>query len=277
MALFGRKEPENEVVDDVNDSPDGEGDETPEEKPAFVTVDQMQAMIEAQGKQMQETLQTLLTPTAAPVAAQEPQFVAEVNDDDILAALEEGDNKKVLQLQKQQRLRDKQIAEYQMNQLRTEGSQWIGNVNQKLAEEKLPDYGKYKKEIDGVLATFPMHLRADEGIIEFVYNAARGKHMDEEVETRAKQLLEAQKRQANGEPDSGDPSPGARRRAGNNQRYEEDEPYFSRDVDDTIRAAGRSHDEQARKLGYDSWDEYVAMAKEYDEKPIHKWATGSRR
>lgn len=275
MALFGnRKEPEQNVADDANDAADeNEDQQEGQAQPAYVTVDQMQAMIEAQGKQMQETLATLLAPATAPATMPEPEFEAEVSDDEMFAALEEGDNKKILQLQQRQRKRDRQIAEHQMNQLRQEGSQWIGNVNLKLAEEKFPDYGKYKKEIDGVLATFPANLRADDGIIEFVYNSVRGKHMDEELETRKKQWEEAQKRQANLEP-TGDPSPGTRRQG---QRYEEDEPYFSSDVDEALRFAGRSRDEQARRLGYTNWAEYEAMAREYDEKPMHRWTTGGNR
>lgn len=264
MPLFKRNQMQTQPEDVVENENDGQDEGEPEEeKPQFATIDQMQALIEAQGQQMQNTLTTLLEPKQVPAAEPEPEFLPEVNDEDIAQAMEDGEFKKAAKLQRQQRERDRQIHNYELNKLQQQGATWVSNVTQKMAQEKLPNYGKYKDEIDAVLVTFPVHLRANEEIIQFVYNSVRGKHIDEEFEQRQKDEEEAKRRQANLDANPGKPT-GNRRQAASGRSYEEDEPYFSREVDDTLRVAGRSNDEQARVMGYASWAEYEKMAKQYD-------------
>jgi hypothetical protein len=275
MQLFGKRA--TAPVEDVEENEIEETEETEEttQPPQYATVADMQAMIEAQGLQMQNTLQTLLTPREAPQVAAAPEFVPEVSEDDMLQALEEGDHRKVLKLQAQQRRRDQQVSEYELNRLRQEGSQWIGNVNERIVREKLPSYDKYEKEIQGVLKQFPANVRGNADVIQFVYNSVRGSHMDEELAERVEQEIKARKRAANLD-QTGDPSPN--RGAGSGRRYQtEDEPYFSRTAMDALRAVGRSQDEQAKKLGYESWEAYEKSAQEYAEKYEnnhgHRWAT----
>ena len=282
MALFGRNRmaPNEDVVEnvDVEDNED-EGQEE-EEKPQYATIADMQAMIEAQGQQMQNTLTTLLQPKEAAPASTgpaAPELIPEVSDEEIMQAMEDGEHAKVLKLQKQQRARDKQIAQYEMDQLRHQGAQWVSGVTQKMAQEKLPNYAKYKKEIDSVLLTFPAHLRADEEVVQFVYNSVRGKHIEEEIEQRMKEDAEAKKRQANLDANPGTPT-GGRRATG--RTVEDEDSYFSDVAHERLRRTGRSADEQARKWGYKNWAEYEAMAKKYDEEYYetenhgHKWLKG---
>ena len=62
-----RKTPHDERREkgDKEQHNDEDGEQQEEEKPQYATIADMQAMIEAQGKQMQDTLTTLLTPSAS--------------------------------------------------------------------------------------------------------------------------------------------------------------------------------------------------------------------
>lgn len=271
MAFFGhRKAPIEDVEDAVEEESGAEEEEQETQAPQYATIEQMQTLIEAQGKQMQATLTQLLTPQQeAAVEDDEPELPAEISDEEILEAMEEGDNKKALRLQRQQRERDKLISQREIRQLRKESASGLSNVQKALTTKELAEYGKYQKEIDNILATFPTATRGTPEVIKFVYDSVRGRHIDEEIDERANQLIEQRKRQANLDPTD---EPSGRRSMVRGQG-EDDDNIVSANADQVLRQYGRSYDQVAQGLGYENWADYVKSAKAYDKKPVHRWTT----
>lgn len=268
MSIFRNKSRHEE--DAVEDVAEDAAEETIDETPAtqYVTNEQLQTMLEGQAAQMRETLQTLLTPQAVPEPEPELQLPAEVSDDEIAQAFEEGEYKKAAKLQRQQRERDRLIHQHEMNQLRTESTTKISELVQHNATSELPYYKQFSKEIDTVLKTFPANVRGSKEVIKFVHDSVVGNNLDAVVDAKIAARDEAAKRQANLDPTD---EPTGRR--GMVARGEEDEELFTNQSTMALRSVGRSKEEFAKGMGYKDWDDYVRTAKKYEEADAHRWTT----
>lgn len=265
MALWDRfsrtqVQTDDDTQTESDDSP--VATETPAEPPKYVTTDEMQRMI---NESMQGIVQRMQQPQT-PLTPQAPAFTLppEISEEDIAAALEDGDYKKALKLQRQQRERDRLQFQHDLNQLRTEGASAIGDLAEQVTLEKNPDYKKYKREVDEYLARFPVNVQKDPGVRDAVLNMVRGRHMDEIVAER----IEQEKRKATLKDEPQDPRSGTsqRRQVGKGQ---EASPFRDEDFE-ALRFQNMSNDEFARKLGYDNWAAYLKMQAAYEKKPTHR-------
>ena len=239
-----------------------EGQEEAEPQPEYVTADQMQSMInEAVGgimQNLQGLVQPGVQPAGQPVQPKAVELPPEVSDDDIAAAYEEGDFKRAMKLQKQQRERDRVAHQQELNQLRMDGAAAIGQIGEEVLVSKLPDYAKYKKEIDEYLLQFPAESRQDPGVRREVYFLIRGKHADDIANERVEEWKRQQNLQSGTEPGSTTGRETTTKKATKSAVAAQ---FHEVDLE-ALRTVGRSSDEFARRLGYESMEDYAAKAAE---------------
>jgi hypothetical protein len=266
MPLWGKRAAQSNE-ESVASGEEEEGVLAPEpdpktDAPKYVTADEMQAMLDRTVQAMQQQFQRSAQ-TIQPQHAQEPDFGAEVSDEQIEEAFQEGDVKKAVRLQRQQRERDKKIHQYEMQRLRNDGAQAIGEIGETILTSQLSDYQKYRAEIDTVLESFPVNVRRDANVRRAVYDMVRGRHIDDIINERLEQASRQRKTK--------EPEPGKSGRSQNAPGQQAEVPYFTETDLLVLRDIGKSPDEFARARGYKDMKDYERVAREQDARPVHKW------
>jgi len=117
----------------------------------------------------------------APIHTAAPTLVAPPSPDDIAEATIAGDKAKLSQLLRQQAAYDAQERQRGLQTLSATGGQAIGALARQAASA-LPYYGRFKKDIDGMVADY---LKANPGTIatidmyERAHDIVKGQHTDE--------------------------------------------------------------------------------------------------
>ena len=235
-----------------------EVDHTP--PPQYATVDQMQQMVSSVMNQMQENFVNLTNGNNQRREEPQQQYQQQIHEptlEEINEALEEGDNKKFLQLQAQRDMVREQRYQNQLYQLQQAGQREFDTINSQLLETSMPEYKKYQADVDKHVkelglskaqATNPM-------IAKLLLNAVRGEKLDEIYAERA----EAAKRQAN---DAATGHPTGNR---NNPMHTEPKQVFSDNAEAAIRFLGHDKETFAKKRGYADWAAYESNAADYQE------------
>jgi hypothetical protein len=272
MGLFSKGvKPKEETYIQTPEEPEVE---TPTEEPEALSPDKVQAMInEALVQQMQTLGQYVQQPgqsqTEQPTTPQ-VQLPDEVPDEAIFEAAEDGDFKKMLALQKQQRERQNAIHQAELQQLRSEGLSEINKIGGRIVQEKLPDYAKYKDEIDDVLRQVAPEQRGNMEFVEHAYNMVRGRHVEDIVAEKVEEEL--RKRNLASTPDLGTET--GRTVKGGNKLPTTEEQYGIEAVS-ALEQIGKDEAALAKQLGYKSLEEYRAMDEVYrgpnSTKKMHKW------
>lgn len=275
MGIFNWSAPKAAV-------PEEEAPETPEEekpKEDELTLEKVQASFDEKLSKLTETIQGVVSaskPIPADTQSQAaPKFEMppEVPDEDIEAAMESGDYKTAMKLQRQQRDRDKLELKVQQAQLETNGMNYIGALTRSQMRGSLKNFKAYEKEIDTVLATFDPSIRSNPEVLRGVYDMVRGRHVEDETAA----AIEESKRQMNLDPapEVGNQTQrgpkGAAKKPKTPKTVEE---AFGAEAAAALNSMGRDPDEVAKKLGYDNFAHYAAAADDLNEhwtERMHKW------
>lgn len=227
-----------------------------EPTPQYATVEQMQTMVQSVTAQMQENFVNLVNGTQnREVPQQQYQQIHEPSLDEINEALEEGDNKKFLQLQAQRELVREQRYQQQLQQLQQAGQREFDGINAQLLETSLPEYKKYQSEVDKHVKELGLtKTQASNPVVaRLLLNAVKGEKLDEIYAERQ----EAAKRQAN---DAATGHPTGNR---SNPMHAEPKQIFSENAEAAIRFLGHDKETFAKKRGYTDWAAYENNAADY--------------
>lgn len=256
-------------------SEDGEASETPEiqQQPQFVSAEMMDQMLTRQqeqfAKQQQELLNNLYSQSQQRDAmrAYEASQIQPPDPERMARALEEGETAEYIKMQNQQMHYLQQQYEQRLQQLEGLGARRFQEVNARLIEQAVPTYSKYKPEVDKLMDELQLdnEYRTNPQIVSILSDAVRGRNIDKEFE----ELTQQRRRQAAQRP-TGDPTNSRR-----NMAAADADPVFSPAATEALRAAGRSLEQHARRLGYESAEAYERHVREYNERrhelDIPKW------
>ncbi len=251
------------------------------ETPKYVTPEELNAALDRATQQMVSTVQGLAAPRPAPAPQQPPiqqfneQQIADITEDELNEAFTEGNLVKYDKLQKQRIAKERQDYRRDIHQLKQEGMQAIAGLTQQMSAPKRAGLEKYQGEIDAILGTFPVETRANQQVLEFVYNSVRGNHFRELVDAEA----EVAKRAANTKPTQGSGDAATDRTtamAAKSVSWNEslDKRMAGRNAtpaDQALATTGKDPDQFARQLGYKNMEDYLAKTAEYETKKTHKW------
>ena len=248
-----------------------------EPTPQYVTADELNATLDRATQHIIGTVQGIVTPQRQqPVYI--PQVEAEIPDvreDEMAQAFEKGDLVIYDKLQKQRIARERQQYRREIGQLKNEGMQAISQLTQQITAPKRSGLEKYQGEINAILDTFPIETRANQSVLEFVYDSIRGKHQEEIFAQR----VDEQKRQAATKPTQAVGDAATDRATGianKTSAWHEtlDQRMRGRNATpaaDSLATTGKEPDAFARQLGYKNMDDYLAKTAEYETKKTHKW------
>jgi len=175
-----------------------------------------------------------------------------ITEEQFDAAIQTGDAKVIRAYSKQQL--DK-IRREEIDPLRTQGVEAITALSTEIATAKLKHYPRFKKEIDGHLATLPPASRMNPAVIKAVHDAVVGQNI-EALTTEATEVA------IRGAADKGSGViPGQHSgRDVSGTKVPTVVELLGQDSADALDAAGRTPDTFARRLGYKDWAAYAALA-----------------
>lgn len=265
--LAGGDEPKAEEIP-AEEPGATEEEEKPKEEvpqPAVMTADAVQIMLDRQAEQMEKNFNTLVSGLQTAMTPQEKaQQVAMPTDAEFEDALEKGDSKRFLQLQKQKDVAMATIYDNRLSQAEAAANDRVLALQEQVVVSSVPV--EYKKDVDSMMDELGIErgLRSNPKVLEFLTLAAKGKNADAEKAAAA----EAAKRQANLEPTS-DVASGGRPVGG----HETPAPVFSNDALAALTAVGRDQDKFAQGMGYASWKDYEDATTNLmtAEQVTHRW------
>ena len=256
-------------------------EETPiVDTPKYVTPDDMTAALDRATQHIIGTVQSLVTPRPVPTQQQQTQpfneqQVPDINEEELQQAFQEGNLVQYDKLQKQRIAKERQDYRRDIHQLKQEGMQAIAGLTQQMSAPKRAGLEKYQGEIDAILGTFPVETRANQQVLEFVYNSVRGNHfrelVDAEVET-SKRAAATKQTQGAGDAATDRTTAMASKATSWNENL--DQRMVGRNAtpaDQALATTGKDPDQFARQLGYKNMDDYLAKTAEYETKKTHKW------
>ena len=246
-------------AEDQEDLDPQEGQQEPAQTQGFMTADQVNDMLERhtrmmmqQNEQYLNTVQQIAQPQ--PPVSQEPQ-VQMPTQDEVREAFETGDGSKFMDVYNRSLAAVHNASQQQVRALEAAGMERINQLSQEVVKSTVPDYQTYEKEVDRLATEYGVSgdLRSNPKVVQLLVNAAKGEHLEQEVERR----MEARARQA-AQRQTPDPTTG---REPASQPVDQ-EPLFSMAALQALRNAGRSPDQHAQQMGYANWDEYNAATAE---------------
>lgn len=253
-----------------------EGEEKPAEEaapqPQFMTADAVQAMLNSQAEMMQQSFATLVDGLQTSLAPKDQQpAVAMPSDAEILEALENGDSKKFLALQKQKDIAMATVYDQRLTAQEQAANERMLALQERVVSTAVPE--EYKKEVDGMMDELGIDrsLRSNPKVLELLTLAAKGKNADAEKAA----AIEAAKRQANLEP-TGDVA-GVGRPIGG---AEKPAPVFSDDAHLALQSVGRDKDAFAKGMGYEDWNDYENATRNLitaEEVVTHRWLKNTKK
>lgn len=273
--------PDDEYDDEEEDIDEGEGDTEGEgegdrqpaaaQQPQFLTADQVEQMISRQNEQFANYQRETLNAVQQSMAPRrEEEQLQPPDPKEMKRALEEGDSDRYLELQQQQLLYVQQMTENRIRSLEQAAVQRFDDLNQQTIETQ-PTYQRYKREVEAMMDDLQLgpSLRRNPKIVSILANAARGQNVEKEFEEMQQQRRRQRGRQATGEPTN------ARSGRSTRRGRQEQEPVFSPDAMQALRASRRTPDRHAQLLGYKDWADYEAQtAQQYerwDEMNVPSW------
>lgn len=273
--------PSDEEVGEV-----GEVEESTAPVSGVMTAEQVQAMMDRQAQTLTEGFQQGFRAMAQQLAPQgtkeEEEPIKAPSHEQLRTALEEGDWDRYTQLaaQRENAIYQASVreADKRVNAFRSEGQQWMEKTNRQIIGTAVPDYKKYQEDVEALAEQLGIDAvsRTSPEVVEMLTSTVRGRPENIEKEFAAR--LEAQKRQANGDGTTSDVASVGRTLPGERS---DRAPVFSQEALRALEVAGRTGDEMAKKIGYESFAEYekAAVALDNDERVVPKWrrAKGVKR
>lgn len=271
--------------DEYAEEPDeSEQEDEPEEPPQYasspvqLTNEQLEQIFAKQQEQFQkqqrdtaEYLRTLSRPQ------QQQDIVDEIEAPsfrELRRAIEENDMEKYEQLLAQQSAANDIKWERRLRQLAGEATQYFARYDEHIAQTVVPEYKDYEAAINEIkkdLPPIPKEYMNHPGVRRLFVNAARGMNIEAEVQRRSESEQTQRRRRAN--PQTGAPT-NQRQQTRRNARRS-NEPVFTDEAYAALRAAGRTPDQHAQRLGYANWSEYEkatqTMYDNWDEMNIPAW------
>lgn len=233
----------------------GETPETPEAppQPTYVTAEAFQQAQQQTANvlaQLNETMQSLSNALSRPVApAAPPPTQGGVTLAQYVEALQTGDVAVVERYQQQQEVSwvQKHVAP-----LQEQGLNAIANLTAHTTTQGLPYYSRWKKEIDAWVANMPPNLRMEPGVYKAAHDAVVGSHA-------ADLISEAKEAALRGDPAPAESADAGRRGRGGVpvSKAPTPEDLGGAAAVAALRSVGKDSDTFARKLGYDSWEDYM--------------------
>lgn len=236
-----------------------DADEMPEtpEAPAAPTYVTAEAFQQAQQQtsnvlaQLNETMQALSNALSRPVAPARPAEPAPgaITLAQYMEAIQTGDLATAERYQAQQ---ESQWAAKHVAPLQEQGLNAIANLTAATSTATLPYYSRWKKEIDAWVANMPPHLRMEPGVYKAAHDAVVGSHA-------ADLISEAKEQALRGEPAPAESADAGRRGRGAQPVSKAPTPadLGGAAAEAALRSVGKDSDTFARKLGYESWEDYM--------------------
>jgi AraC-like DNA-binding protein len=230
----------------------------------------------AKSQQTNELLQQLVDRTAQPsgtASTPAEPAIDDVTDDQLVDALQNGTGEQVAKLfrkavnagvEKSNRAIRKELGE-----LRSMGTSTFAEMSQELASSKMPllkEYPEIKQAFESELKQIPDEYKANPRYLQSLYSRIVG----DNIQTIVQRQVEAAVRKAR-EPEQpsmpttatgrGAPSPDA-------NAVPDVVSFAGQQGARLLQEKGLDGDSFARKLGYDSWEDYVEVANEIGDGPI---------
>lgn len=239
----------------------------------FVPADEFktfQAMIEGQLSALSANLGAVLsrpTPSAQAPAPQPqvPQF-QEPSDDEIEEAMSSGKGAAMMRrlAQIEAAKREAQLLQQHINPLRETGVSALVNLTKTAAKGRLPLYGKYEKEIDGLLSELPVDSLTNPQVYDVAYAKVVSDHLDEIISERVKAAAGLAEEAAATDPIASVFRP-ARTTETTGEKIPSVEELCGPDAAQALKSRNQSPDAFARQLGYTDWAAYAKVAKSFEE------------
>jgi len=177
----------------------------------------------------------------------------DMTEEQYLEAIDNRDTKTIRRYQEQ---REAKLRATYIDPLQALGLDSIAGLTKEMTVRRMPHYEKYKKEIDGYIALLPAASKLNPEAHMIAYRAVVGQHVDEIVEESRQKTLREQSDPAN----AGRPGGTTGRDTGGGKgKVPTVEEKFGADASEALRSVGRDEEGFARRLGYKSWADYVAM------------------
>lgn len=249
----------------------------PAPTPQYVTREDFERIV-AENRQQSEQMLTafreaLAQNRPAPAA---PAPTAELSDDQLDAAINEG---RMTQVQAANYIADRKMRELQRTQidpLRTAGGSALYDqarttmmlMQTEQGKPLYPHYRRYEKEIDQIVRQYPPGTVINRETLESVYKFVVGGHAGE-LESEAVERAVRQATAPKPEPVASGGRTGRQQNPTQQPDTAEVMGYDDSVFDGLLRKefankGGRSLDEQARKMGYKDWKAYTKMAAELE-------------
>lgn len=173
-------------------------------------------------------------------------------------AIQEGDLATVERWDAQ---RDTAVAQ-RISQLESTGMDQFSQLNKRSEVVGLKYYDRFKKDIDAMVDALPPQIKMRPGVYQYAHNAIVGQHID--VLTSEAQEAALRKPTADAKPESLN----GRSRSGREVGAQTTKMPSAYDLGgETAEAAlafrGMTEDDQARRMGYKDWPDYMLKTAEY--------------
>lgn len=167
-----------------------------------------------------------------------------------------------------------QVIEQHVKPLQDYGINTLSELTKRVTTSGMPDYNRFKKEIDTRLNELSPEARANPVVIETVYHAVVGAHKDELIKEATEAALRQHQEASDADAQGNSPTatPGTAVPSGGNRETDADLPdletYTGSALGDAVDAlnhkgsGGQDADEFARGMGYESWDAYMRQYQE---------------
>lgn len=227
-------------------------------------------------QQTNELLQQLVDRTAQPsgtaTTPAEPA-VEDVTDAELEDALQNGTGAQVAQLFRKAvnaaNEKSTRALRRELGELRAAGTSTFAEMSQELASSKMPllkEYPELKQAFDAELKQVPDEYKANPRYLQSLYSRICGDNIQlivqRQVDAAVRKAREPEQPSmpttANGR---GAPSPA-------DGAVPDVVTFAGQQSARLLQEKGLDGDSFARKLGYDSWEDYVKLAEEYGESPV---------
>lgn len=218
---------------------------TPAAPSAGVTLseDQFERMMAGIGS-MSQAVQQMQQAGAAPPPAPP---IPEITDDQIAAAVDDGDTAKAMRLMETRMMRRFEGA---LGQFEQRGLGILNQVTTQVTRSQMPHYARFKDEIEAQLSSLDPALRASPDAQMMAYRLVIGAHAEE----LTAEAVQAAQREAATTP-AADPAGGTGSRS--DVRRDPDVPTleeaYGAEVAQAVSANGDTPDSWAQKQGYADW------------------------
>lgn len=204
--------------------------------------------------------EALTAPAPDPLAFEAPkvELPPAVSDEEINDAIRTAENPAAV-LRGMVKRELAAVVKSEVEPLRTVGLGALGDLARRAAVPEMRHYQRFKGEIDSYIARLDPSLRSRPETWKVAHDAVVGMHHDQ----LANEAVEEAIRKAR---DEGTAAPGAGGPGGQGQtKVPSVEEVAGADAAALLKMRGLTPDEFARRIGYESWSDYVKMAQTLEE------------